>query len=202
MSLESFCERFPVNHELRPMLERRKIDQGRSGRSLVGLLAGELVSEAGNGLREISGQINPSQSEVIVPDRKLIEKLSHKERERLFNHLAAVAFGVSVVSLEDTLIEKTFDATDWCNRYNLAISGSFIPKVEVKGLEVVEIQDDRWRSMVAFVKRDRTFAIFFKEGGSAMPTLLSKIIERSGALELIRRRVIPIYSPRASLLIG
>jgi hypothetical protein len=115
--------------------------------------------------------------------------------------LAGIIFGVTVVCLERTIVNKQFDFTDCCERYNLAISGT-----QLAGLRAEEkpeiLPDDKWREMISLVQQDKTFAIFFEESHrNLMPDALNRFFGEVKIMSAIRADISPIYKERAKMLV-
>ncbi len=200
MSLEDFKNKYPAEQALKAIVEGRREKRGIRGRSLVGILAEELVSDAASGFKLLTA---PLSREVvgIVPDMSLMQKLEPSAREGAFTHIAAVVFGISVVCLEDSLASMQFDASDWSARYNLATSGTIVPKSEVMGLPVENIAEGGWMQMLRMAGNDKTLTIFFDGNMDNMPESLRRIIDRANSGVRIRDKIIPMYRERASFLI-
>ena len=69
MSLEQFYLNHPAQAELKQILAHKKFTEGRSDRSLVGLLAEDLTKAASGGMRELTKGM--AQSGVVLSARDL-----------------------------------------------------------------------------------------------------------------------------------
>lgn len=199
MSLEAFCQAYPPNPELKTLLER--VNQGRSGRSLVGFLAEALAKAGGDGLRLLTKRLD--QDEVtIVPDQEIINSFPQTERVAIGKHQAAVIFGVSIISIEDALINEEFDFRAWCSLYNLVLEGTPFMKVEYQGSPIQRLERPQLKKMFSYASQDKTLAIFFGEGMFILPSTLTDILNRPPQrLNVINSEIMPLYHPRAMFLI-
>ena len=200
MSIESFCNQYPANPDVRAIVGSEMIT-GRSDKSLVVILAVELAKEGRNGVRKLIDKLNPSDTafEIVSSD---FQSLPAEDRENMFTSFAAFVFGNSVLSLERTLVNGEYDHEDFCNRYNLEASSFLLTRVE--GTEKIEkLSYDKLAIMHSLVKEDKTFAIFFEEKGiQAMPNILRQFLETAGIIPIIQKDILPIYEPRAKFLVG
>ena len=200
MSLEAFKLKYPTEPSIRRMIEGIRADRNRR-RSLVGVLAEELTSEGASGFKELTRVLQSSSNETVVPDMGLMNTLPPPVKTESFKNLAAVVFGLSVVGLEDAMMDFQFNSSEWAARYNLAMSGSFVPKMEVVGVDVEEIPDQKWRAMIDLAGKDKTLAIFFKDM-RAMPKTLKVILEKANFDVLIQESISSVFKERACFLLG
>ena len=187
MSIENFCMRYPISPDLPQTLKREKRSEDMS---LIAVLADSLAKEAGDGLRALTTKY-----------ASLLD-ISQEDRGRMLKCEAGITFGVTVVCLERTIVNKRFDFTDWCERYNLILArsgGRLRDTISTEGIEV--LSEERWRNMISLVKQDRTFAIFFEEKHrNLMPQALNTFFDRK-TVSTIRADISPIYKERAKMLV-
>lgn len=200
MSLKEFCSTHPPQQDLKEILGHKKSREGRFDRSLVGLLAEDMTKAAGEGLRGLTKGMSQSAT-TISPDSSLFRQMAPETLKAIFEHNAAIIFGVSLVGIEDTLLNREFDGRGWADRYNMAMSGTPFSRITFNQ-DAEELTDAKWRLMIAQVSQDRTLSIFFKEGIDALPTMLRRILHESGQLIQIRATIIPIFQDRARFLVG
>lgn len=201
MSIENFCKQYPAENELKNTLTAIKVEEGRGERSLVGVLAEKLIKASGEGLRAITQEVG--RQGVTLPIDEIIAKyLSAQQGERLAIHQAAIIFGTSLLSIEDALVTKIFDGQSWCDRYNMAISGTPLEKVKTIG-EVGEevLTEETWQKMVDCANQDKTFARFFGEGIQTLPDQLGIVLQDLALQGCIQSQVIPVFYERAEFLI-
>ena len=200
MSLEQFCLTHPAQQDLRETLGNRKSREGRSDRSLIGLLAEDLTKAAGEGLRGLTKGMSQSAT-TLDPDSAMFQQMTPETVKAIFEHNAAIIFGVSVVGIEDTLLNRVFDGRGWADRYNMAKSGTPFDNITID-LDAKELTGKQWQSMIIQASQDKTLSVFFKEGIVTLPSILRRILHESRQLPQIRADIIPIYQNRARFLVG
>lgn len=104
MSLEAFCARFPAEPIIKRMVKDVKAQRNSNGRSLVGILAEELVKMGAEGFKSLTRTLQSAEDTTVVPDMRLMNKLPPDVRAGAFNNLAAAVFGISVVCIEDAMM--------------------------------------------------------------------------------------------------
>ena len=187
MSVENFCIRYPISPELTQILKREKRSEDMS---LIAVLADSLVKEASDGLRALTTKYD-----------SLLD-ISREDRSKMLKCLAGIIFGVTVVSLERTIVNKQFDFTEWHEDCKLALARSGGQLTAVRAKEETEVLSYRkWRDMISLAREDRTLAIFFEEKHrSLMPQALNRFFDKE-TVSIIRRDMIPIYKERAKFLV-
>ncbi len=195
MSIENLLNEYPDGQSIRTIVGQKK-SKGESG-SLISLFAEDLRRVARDGLRQLTAELNPSDVLIRPDTRTFLSGLSPEKRAlRDYYHLLIVA--LSVISLEETLIDKKFNMETLCVRYNSAISGTLFPPAEVNGEKIETLSEDQWREMLKYCIQDPTFAIFFEEGIDIVPRNLRAIWEVAGLNGI--RSIIPFYRERAQYL--
>lgn len=200
MSLEAFCARFPADPIAKDIVIEERARRNRSGRSLIGVLAEEIAAAGGSGFKVLTSPLS-RDSVGTVPDMRLLQRLSPAVRDDAFVHIAAVVFGISVVCIEDTLMNMQFDATDWSTRYNLTTSGTIVPRLQVSGSPLENIPEERWKRMIGLAGRDKTLVSFFKDGMDLMPESLRRILDRANTSVRMQSKIISMFEERAKFLI-
>ena len=190
----------PAQQDLKEILGNKKSREGRSDRSLIGLLAEDLTKAAGEGMRELTKGMSQSET-TLGPDSAIFRQMAPETVKAIFEHNAAIIFGVSVVGIEDTLWNGSFDGRGWADRYNIAISGTLLSRITID-LDAEELTSEQWHTMIAQANQDKTLSGFFKEGIVTLPSMLRRILHESRQLPQIRADIIPIYQERARFLVG
>ncbi|MEK7534605.1 MAG: hypothetical protein AAB600_04675 [Patescibacteria group bacterium] len=173
------------------------------GLSWVATFANGFAEEGGERLRSITNKSNESNT-LFALNRESLLKIPEEDRHDMLKNYAAIIFGVSIVCLEKSLVEKRFNYNYWCALYNLNITGTQFAQAPAKeGAEKEEIFcDKRWGKMIEVAKNDKTLALFFsRDNISLMPKALSQYIDDMGIIGVIRDEIIPLYQERAKVLV-
>lgn len=199
MSIEAFKTRFPADpREIRGIVERSR---NNNGSSLVVVLARNLVYEAAIGLRRNLERFSQA-GQAIKPDDLMLPGMSPEHRQQTILNYTGIVFGISVASLEHSLINRVFDASLLTTDYNIAITGTPLKPAEVNDDPVVPLTYDHMRLMYQIAGRDLTFALFFQsEGFSATPVRLREFISDTQVFPWIQQTILPMYHERARFLI-
>ena len=179
--------RYPISPDLTQILKREKRSEDMS---LISVLAVSLAKEASDGLR------------VVTTKYASLLDVSQEDRKKIVKCVAGIVFGVTVASLERTIVNRQFDFTQWREDCNLALARGGGQLSDTKVMEEIEtLSEDRWRNMVSLAKQDRTFAIFFEEKHrNLMPQAWNMLLDKETA-SVINREIIPIYKERAKFLV-
>lgn len=116
MSLEDFKRRYPVSPEIKKAVQRER--ETIPDHSLVFILAQDLVTEGGRGLREIMRKTSGSNVAIRPTREELLKYFTPGEMEQIVLHHSAIIFGASVQGIEDALITNVFSENDLCSRHN------------------------------------------------------------------------------------
>ena len=198
MSVEHFKVLYPPDKEvLRDILSRqREREKSSAAKSPVVLLALNLVGEGGDGLRESTKHLNPS---TMVSGLSMPAHI----REEISNSLGAIACGMAICSIDDTISHKTFSYEFAASIFNLNISGTPFAPLRVGEIKEEEIPDDKYKAMICLAASDKTLTSFFEEKNlHLMPNGLRRLMDSMQMLPVIRTKIIPIFKPRAELVIS
>lgn len=204
MSVETFEGIYPADREeLRNILDRQKNRETSLGaKSPVVLLALNLVKEGGNGLRE-------SSKKLISSDRTLrftpgdLSRIPKGIRQEMRKNWAAIMSGVSIYSIDDTCCSKEFSYELVASLHNMMINGTPFSPLRVGEVKEQPIRDNKWKEMISLANGDKTLTSFFESRYiHLMPDGLRKLIDEMRILPVIRSDIIPIFKPRAKLLIS
>jgi len=206
MSIEIFWAKYPANPEVRSSIEN--IKKTETGKSLIAILAEQLVIEGRDGIRKIFNKYYPGNT-MFELDQKSLEKITAEDKQKMFYNYAGIVFGHAVVSLERTLVSREYDHEDFCQRHNLATQGMQIVKAETGDVNVEKLSQDQMGKMYAIVNKDKTFALFFegeereegKETIMAMPHALRRFLLENDRILIIRKAILPLYKERAKFLV-
>ena len=204
MSIENFQGIYPANKEqLRDILSRQRDREiSYAAKSLVVLLALNLAREGGNGLRESSRTLDSSSTASGLTPRD-VHSMPEGIRERIGNSLTAIMCGVAIYSIDDTISNKAFSYELVAGLYNMGVSGTPFVSLKVGEIKEEEILDDKYPRMISLATKDRTLTSFFEqENLQLIPNGLTRLIDRMEMLPVIRSEIIPIFKPRAQLLIS
>ena len=204
MSIENFVGKYPANKEaLSDILKRQKQrETNLSTKADVVLLALNLAREGGNGLRESSKTLDSSSTASGLTPRDVVS-MPEGIRERIGNSLAAIMCGVAIYSIDDTISNKAFSYELVAGLYNMGVSGTPFVSLKVGEIKEEEILDDKYRRMISLATKDRTLTSFFEqENLQLIPNGLRRLIGQMEILPVIRSEIIPIFKPRAQLLIS
>lgn len=116
---------------------------------------------------------------------------------------AALHLGVSIQSLENTMVDGGFSFTNHLKTFNEAVTGIW----ELKRRKVPEelfkpVSAGKWKEMATAVKEDPTFSIFFSSRKNLLPYHLRNFLRMSGAMPEIYK-ILPSYKEYAQgVLVG
>lgn len=196
-----FCQTHPATAELKRIMEDKKAEGKNPCRSLIGVLAMDMAKAGGDGMRELTRRFSHSGVAMNF-DSDSFKGMDPETRRALIRHHATIIFGVSVVGIEDILCEGVFDIRQWCDHYNMTMSGTPFPGLGTEGEDVERLTIEQQRALYPYADRDKTLVIFFNEGMGSLPARLQSILNNpSGRLQQIRN-IIPIYKERARFLVG
>jgi hypothetical protein len=199
MSLEYFRIRFPAEAEsLGKAVSRiQKPDQSK-----ITALAGALVYESSSGLGVIFRKLS-KDGVAVEPDEIMLAQLSPDDRIDATENLAGVVLGVTISSLERSLVLRALDLRTFIDEYNHAITGTLLHPIKLAAEPLQPIAEDQYTKMLTLVNRDKTFSGFFENeaGLNTMPQPLSDFIFNRGVLPIIQLRILPFYRQRAGLLV-
>lgn len=198
MSLENFSSKFPADPSIRGVIEAKR----NRGKSLPIVLAEELVKDAGAGARELTSRFN-LQNTMSLLDEETLRRLPPEYTIKMLEYYAAIIFGVSIVSLEETMVDRQFDYQKFFSRFNLAITGTQFAEAQAKEEKTERLSDERWEAMISLKNQDKTLASFFEEENRGiMPASLVAFIDTVAVRSTIREAIIPVYKERAKFLVG
>lgn len=200
MSIEIFEDIFPQNNRLKSIIEKDR----PAGISPVASLARNFALKAGSGLRELLQRTNRDSSVGFAMEPNSFVGVSPEIVDNIIRHYAAVNFGVSVVELEHSMIEGYFDNLAWCSLYNMAIAGTRLYQMKAEeGKSIEVLGGEHLKKMRNFSTNNKTYSGYFteKEGIALLPVSLKTIFSQGAMLSVIQREVVPIFDPRASILI-
>lgn len=201
MSIENFLKIYPDTIELKSIIEKEK----RDGRSSVATLARDFAMEAGSGLKELLSAKGKDAKVGFALDEKSLEGLPSDRVENINRHHAGVTYGVSIVVLEQSMIEGYFDIAYWCSIYNLAIAGTQLEQMKPEeGKSEEKLSSDHLKAMRNFSSNNKDFSGFFtkKEGLELLPASLKTLFNQAPMLlPIIQKEIIPIFNPRAAYVI-
>lgn len=200
MSIEIFEEIYPKNNRLTSIIEKER----PVGISPVASLARSFALKAGSGLRELLQRTNRDSSVGFALDPKSFADVPSEIVDNIIRHQVGVIYGVSIVELEHSLIEGYFDNLAWCSLYNMAIAGTRLSQMRAEEGKSIETLDaDHLKKMREFSGENKTFSGFLtkKEGFALLPESLKTVFSQGPMLSVIQREVIPVFDPRAALLI-
>lgn len=180
------------------MMELKKSQRGLT-KSLVAILAEDMAEAGGEGLRQLTKRLDQS-STTLAPDAESFTDRSLTDQKAMYDSMAAILVGLSIVAIEETLINNELDLKTWYARYNLAISGTPFTKAVYLGQDREKLTDERWKKMLNWAETDKTLAIFFDRGLDSLPNSMQSFLNQAGRLNAIHR-IMPIYRQRAQLLI-
>lgn len=200
MSIEDFRQRFPADESLRPAIENYKDQHSLYNSSRIGLLARAFTGDASSGLRDLMRGFREANATLKPADISHLTVLPDTQAQIELHH-AGIVFGVSLSSIEDTMVVGVFDCRLFIETYNTAIVGTAFVSGIVQGEDIYALTKQQLDGMYACAKLDKTLCLFFqKEGIDAMPRPLGKFLSTAFALPVIRRRIIPVFHERAQLL--
>ena len=198
MSLERFESMYPSGTELRQIIDRQRLRD----RSPIVTLALNLANEAGNGLRETSAKFNRSDTQFPL-DRESILRIPREYRDEIRKLLGAVAFGITIPSIDHILWNKEFQHRNWVSEYSLRISGTMFTPIKLTEERVDVIPDDQWRESVSLANNDKTLDSFFEaKNKHLIPQAIIRFINYMGLDNTIYRDIRPLYYERAKYLIS
>ena len=204
MSIEHFKVLDPPDREvLKDIFSRqREREKSSAAKSPVVLLALNLVGEGGDGLRESTKHLNPSNMASGLTPRDVISMPAHI-REEISNSLGAIACGMAICSIDDTISSRVFSYEFAASIFNLNISGTPFVPLSVGEIKEEGILDDKYKAMIYLAASDKTLTLFFEEKNlHLMPNGLRSLMYNMGILDVIRIKIIPIFKPRAELVIS
>lgn len=201
MSIESFCDRYPANLDLRHTVEEIRTGEGKLDRSLVVILAEQLIMEGRDGIREQLNRINPGNT-MFAMDPRTFEQIPEEDKQKMFVNYNGIVFGILVCSIENTLIERKCSYSNLRERCNLAGLQFFEMPDGVEKRE--KFSSEQLRLMYSIAKQDKTLAKFIEseEGIQAMPAILREFVEQTGSLSIIRQKILPSWKERAKFVIS
>ena len=197
MSVENFCKRFPASTDVRGIIEDIRSTDIKTGKSLIAILAEQLVREGRDGLREIIKELNPGQImlRMTLEDFRRISA-SEENRQKIFINYASVFFGLAVGFLETSLIEREYNHQDWPDEERYPSN----TQSQKEGRE--KLLPEKLNDMYSIVKKDKTFGLFFEEEGiQAMPDAMQELLKEKEVLPIIRESILPLYRQRAQFLV-
>lgn len=197
MSVENFFLRYPADRNLKSTMFREKLPN----MSPVATFAAKLAKDAGDGLREIAKKLDNSDTAFGI-NNESFQRLTQEDKEKMAINHAGVFVGVSIQTLEDCVINGSFDLGLWCSLYNTATNGTQISAMNpVKGQNNETLSRDHLQKMRDLARKDKTFAIFFEDGLESTPSSLRNILVRSEILTVIQRIILPPFKERANFLV-
>lgn len=195
MSIENFCSKFPESSDIKTTIST----EIKEGMSLVAILAEQLAKEGRDGLRERIGKLNPGtlMFNLTPEDFRQILK-SPEDKEKALADYASIIFGLSVVLLERTLVEREYNHKDW-DPY-----GVYLFNIQSRKEESQKLSPGKLTEMYSIVEKDKTFGLFFEEEGiQAMPDAMRQLLEENDVLlPIIRKQILPLYRARAQFLVA
>lgn len=199
MSVENFCNKYPESADVAEIIEGIKTREFGEGKSSVVILAEQLVREGRDGIREILNKINPGNTMFEIDPRDF-QQIPPEDRSKMFDDYAAIIFGISVVSLEKTLLTRKYDHGDWCERYNVATQGAQLSEAHADATGQ-KLSQEQMNAMYSAVRQDKTFSLFFKEEGiQAMPAKMRGVLEEIQILPIVRKSILPFFEARAKFV--
>jgi len=201
MSIENFERIYPKNSRLTSIIE----EKGLVDISPVASLARNFALEAGSGLRELLKGMNRNSRVGFALDLNSFVGVPTGIVDNIIRHHVGVIYGVSLEELEHSMIEGYFDIAAWCSLYNVATAGTPLDSMKAEEWESVEKLDkDHLRAMREFAVNNKDFSGFFakKEGIALLPAFLKTMFNQTQMLPIIQREIIPIFGPRAALLVS
>lgn len=182
-------------------VERRK--QGRTDLQCmppVVVWASMLADEGAGGVRELMSSLT-SSGRGIDPSREFFGQIPQEYQIPIRVNHALIVFGLTINSLHEFLAEGSFDAQTWCDRYNLAITGTLLPKVKVGGETRDGVSAGELVTLRQSASHDKTLSFFFETPGF-MPNMLRKVLENLGVFPIIQSMILPLYRERAQYLLS
>jgi hypothetical protein len=204
MSIENFINIYPADRlQLRDILERQKQRETNfSTKANVALLAYNLAREGGDGLRDASRRLLSSSTTMRYTPNDLL-KMPDGTRQELLKSWAEIICGISIYAIDDTIWNKTFSYDLVAGLNNTMARGTPFVPLRVQEVKEEAIPDDKWRSMVGLAGKDKTLTSFFQNDNMhLMPNGLRRLVEQMYVLPLINSDVIPVFRPRAQLLVS
>lgn len=199
MSLSEFCQNYPADSSLRPSIDRefkRRSEFTQDAVSRVVVLADALVAAGAAGLKVVNRRIN---------DRGFAlgdYRIDPVDSNLMAQHQAAVVFGITLSEIERTLVNKKFSVKDWVARYNLAITGTELARMIYKEPGVEILTPQQWRTLIEGAKTDLTLTNFFDKSFHLLPQSISKSVEATRVLPVIRSAILPLFRERAQQVIN
>lgn len=201
MSIENFSIKYPPEKQvLNAIIEKERM----FGISPVAFLARSFALEAGSGLREFLSGMNQDSGVGFALDPNSFVGVPTEMVNKIIRHHLGVLYGASVVELEHSMVEGYFDVAGWCAIYNIATAGTRLSRMKAEEGKSVEILDkEHLIRMRKFSSTNKTYSGFFreKEGIAFLPQSLKIIFSQPNTLSVIQREIIPVFEPRAALLI-
>ncbi len=195
MSVEAFLAAKTRDH-----INATKLAEKEEGheRSIPYLVAVTFWRKGREGLLRITQRLNDSRIK-IDPERSFFSQLPKDIADSARFNYEACIFGISLVALEDALIEKKVSKRRIVDFYNATFKNTFIPQWLYDGNDEEQLDDKNWRKLigVADIKSsdsDRSLASFFEEDWHLVPKIIRTFLEEeTKTLEPIRKKVIPPF---------
>lgn len=158
------------------MSREANLERQRSGseKSPVYLFARMLMGEGRAGIVRALSSFSAAPN--AVSEKDILRNLPVEKRDGFILNHAAVIFGNLLISIEDSLVNRSFSYKEFCERYNMVIMGTPLEKMDTKGIEDVNLSDSEWSAMIELVNNDKTFADFFENGGRSLPPPIGQTI--------------------------
>ena len=203
MSIESFISKYPAVPDLRKTVEDIKVEEGKSDRSLVVILAEQLIRECRDGIREELNKINPGNT-MLELDQRTFQQIPEEDRQKMFVNYSGIVSGILFCSIEKALVERRCYFRDLRGIYDLATQGLQLPEFPSVIGKIEEFTTEQLSQTYSLAKEDKTLTRFLEreEGIQAMPATLREFVEWTGSLSIIRQDILPSWKERAKFLIS
>jgi len=182
--------------------ENKRILEKSGATSPVYIVANAYIRNASHGIKSIARKYQrPRQAAASEED--FIKQLPLKERQTVSLNRAGLIFGISLLAIEDALIERVVEPSNIAAEYNFAVSGTPFENAEFAQGTREQIPDDKWGKMIQCATGDRTLGSFFGEEFSLLPESVRCILLKNSDLQgIIVEMIVPTYRDQVRTLIA
>lgn len=200
MGFSELGGKYPAGLELGGIVKRRR--EFRTDLQCmppVVVLASMFAEEGADGFRELMSFFTKSGLE-IDPEQDFFPQIPPEFQGPMKLNHALIVFGVTVASIHEMLVTGELDGSVWCDKYNILITGTLLPKAVISGESIERLSAEDLRTLRAQTLQDKSLASFFSTHFSLLPKVLRGTLEIGGALPFIQNAILPLYRERAQFL--
>lgn len=196
MSAENIFSNYPPDQDFSVTLRSEAKAQGYDPVVYLGI---ELTK---TGREELLQKCGSFEEELDHDPRDVVEALVQEATE---DEHTAIFFGHLIEGLGKSLETRKFDLGALIGKFNLSISGTLLPELELPEdyNDVIDIEHDELIGMRSVYSGDKTFTKFFRRP-EYLPRELERFLRKEFRIfeSASFKKILPLWEQRAKLLIS